>query len=189
MPVQRLKKILNDYSIYCICFFYIIFIMSLDAIIPLGVAVGVLYIVAVLFSLWAPRKEFTIFVAVISSLFTIGMCFYKPQVSDMWKVIFNRAISLLAIWVTASIGLQRKSIEQKRELAVFQRERALEDIKILRGLLSICSSCKRIKDEKGHWSRMEGYIKQHSEADFSHGLCQECAIKLYPDLFSKTEQI
>jgi len=61
---------------------------------------------------------------------------------------------------------------------------ALEQIKILRGVLPICASCKKIRDDKGCWNQLEVYIKEHSEAVFSHGICPDCAKKLYPN-FSK----
>lgn len=54
-------------------------------------------------------------------------------------------------------------------------EKARNEIKVLHGLLPICASCKKIRDEQGHWSRLEVYIHEHSEADFSHGICPECA--------------
>ena len=57
---------------------------------------------------------------------------------------------------------------------------ALENVKTLRGLLPICSACKKIRDDKGYWTQLEDYIKTHSEADFTHGLCPSCAQKLYP---------
>jgi len=59
---------------------------------------------------------------------------------------------------------------------------AIEEIKTLSGLLPICSSCKNIRDDKGYWTRIESYIEQHSDAEFSHGICPKCAKKLYPDL-------
>ncbi len=62
-----------------------------------------------------------------------------------------------------------------------QLEDALEQIKVLRGVLPICASCKRIRDRKGYWNQLEAYIKEHSEAEFSHGICPDCAKKLYPD--------
>ena len=57
-------------------------------------------------------------------------------------------------------------------------EKALYDIKILSGLLPICSSCKKIRDEKGYWNQIESYIRDHSEAEFSHGICDECYKKV-----------
>ncbi|MHB8809042.1 MAG: two-CW domain-containing protein [Desulfobulbaceae bacterium] len=59
---------------------------------------------------------------------------------------------------------------------------ALSEIKTLRGLIPICASCKKIRDDKGVWNQIECYIRDHSEAEFSHGICPECAAKLYPNL-------
>jgi len=56
------------------------------------------------------------------------------------------------------------------------------ELKILRGLMPICSYCKKIRDDKGYWNQIEAYISDHSEAEFSHGICQECVKKYYPDM-------
>ena len=61
-------------------------------------------------------------------------------------------------------------------------ERTLQEVKTLQGLLPICAACKKIRDDKGYWNQIEGYIMKHSEARFSHGICPECAKQLYPDL-------
>ncbi len=53
-------------------------------------------------------------------------------------------------------------------------------VKTLKGLLPICTSCKKIRDDQGYWNQLEIYIREHSEADFSHGLCPECVKKFYP---------
>jgi hypothetical protein len=173
----------TEHGLYLVCGLIMLMILLLDLSIPLGVAMGVPYVIPVCLSMRSQRKTFTILVAVFSSLFTIGAYLYKPPVDEMWKVVFNRALALLAIWVTASLGLQRKIVEQKRETALRERERALEDMRVLRGLLPICASCKRIRDDQGYWTQIEGYIKSHSEADFTHGICPECARKLYPELY------
>nr|WP_246294133.1 PAS domain-containing protein [Desulfobacter latus] len=60
--------------------------------------------------------------------------------------------------------------------------KAASGIKILRGILPICSICKKIRNGKGYWTQLEEYIYEHSEADFSHGICPECAKKYYPDM-------
>ncbi|HEY9593800.1 MAG TPA: response regulator, partial [Spirochaetia bacterium] len=60
---------------------------------------------------------------------------------------------------------------------------AIEDLKTLSGLIPICASCKKIRDDKGYWRQLEEYISTHSEAQFSHAICPECARKLYPGLF------
>jgi PAS domain S-box-containing protein len=60
-------------------------------------------------------------------------------------------------------------------------QEALDEVNVLKGLLSICASCKRIKDDHENWQPLEGYIQAHSEAKFTHGLCPDCLRKLYPD--------
>lgn len=60
-------------------------------------------------------------------------------------------------------------------------------VKVLSGLLPICSSCKKIRDDTGYWNRIEAYIHDHSEADFTHGICPTCARELYPELYEDKE--
>ena len=64
---------------------------------------------------------------------------------------------------------------------------ALSAVRQLSGLLPICASCKKIRDDKGYWKQIEGYIREHSEAEFSHGICPDCAHELYPDVFEKVK--
>ncbi|MBU0991861.1 MAG: PAS domain S-box protein [Proteobacteria bacterium] len=77
---------------------------------------------------------------------------------------------------------ERKYIEDEREKLITKLEGALSQIKKLSGLLPICSHCKKIRDDKGYWNQIEAYIQDHSEAEFSHGICRECAQKYYPDM-------
>jgi hypothetical protein len=56
------------------------------------------------------------------------------------------------------------------------------EIKQLSGLLPICSYCKKIRDDQGYWSQIETYIRDHSDAEFSHSICKECAEKHFPDI-------
>lgn len=75
------------------------------------------------------------------------------------------------------IDLQSALAETNTEL-----RNALAQVKKLSGFLPICAHCKKIRDDKGYWQQIEEYIGDHSEAQFSHGLCPECAAMLYPDL-------
>ena len=184
-PGQSDTKGRSTLSLYLVCGSLMIFILLLDLSTPLGVAISVSYVVVVLVSLWSPQKRFTIFIGVACTLLAIGVFFFKPAVDEMWKVILNRALALFAIWVTVWLGLQRKILEEKREQALRERERALEDVRVLRGLLPICASCKKIRENGGYWTEIEWYIKNHSEADFSHGVCPECAKRLYPDFYKE----
>lgn len=63
-----------------------------------------------------------------------------------------------------------------------------EEIKILRGIIPICAACKKIRDDKGSWEQIEVYIQDHSDAEFSHGICPECVQKLYPEFAEDDEK-
>jgi PAS domain S-box-containing protein len=74
-----------------------------------------------------------------------------------------------------------KLAEIKNKKLIEKLSESLAEVKMLSGLLPICSSCKKIRDDKGYWNNLELYIETHSEAQFSHGLCPECLDKLYGD--------
>lgn len=71
-------------------------------------------------------------------------------------------------------------IEQQKKL-ISELQDALTKVKQLSGLLPICASCKKIRNDKGYWEQIEKYLRKHSEAEFSHGICPACAKQLYPD--------
>ncbi len=76
----------------------------------------------------------------------------------------------------------RKQNEAERDQLIRDLQDALAHVKTLSGLLPICASCKKIRDDKGYWSQVESYISQHSGATFTHGICPDCIKRLYPDL-------
>jgi two-component system, cell cycle sensor histidine kinase and response regulator CckA len=75
--------------------------------------------------------------------------------------------------------IERKKGEDEREKLIGELRDALAKVRTLSGLLPICSSCKMIRDDKGYWNRLEVYISEHSEAEFTHGLCPDCMKNLY----------
>jgi CheY-like chemotaxis protein len=77
----------------------------------------------------------------------------------------------------------RKEREAELRRSNEELQRALREVKVLRGLIPICASCKKIRNDGGFWQQLEEYIGEHSEAEFSHGLCQPCLKKLYPGVY------
>jgi DNA-binding response OmpR family regulator len=76
----------------------------------------------------------------------------------------------------------RKAREQELLLRTQDLEQTLREVKVLRGFIPICAQCKRVRTDTGAWQRLEEYIREHSEAEFSHGICQVCVKEVYPDL-------
>ena len=77
---------------------------------------------------------------------------------------------------------ERKQAEAEREKLIIKLQEALAEVRTLSGLLPICSSCKKIRDDQGYWNVLEGYLTKHSEAQFTHGICPDCMVKLYPEI-------
>jgi len=75
----------------------------------------------------------------------------------------------------------QKKAEKEKEILIGKLQNALKEIKSLKGIVPICSSCKKIRDDKGYWNLLEIYLEKHSDASFSHGICPECTDKLYGD--------
>lgn len=73
----------------------------------------------------------------------------------------------------------RRQTEREKEELIATLSNALNEIRTLRGILPICSECKKIRDDSGYWTQIESYIEKHSEADFSHSLCPDCTFKIY----------
>ena len=76
---------------------------------------------------------------------------------------------------------ERKRLEEEKGNLIIDLQNALSEVKKLSGFLPICSTCKKIRDDKGYWNEVERYIGQHSEAEFSHSICPDCMRKLYPE--------
>lgn len=83
----------------------------------------------------------------------------------------------------ARVEVGRRMIEMQDALAdkVEELREAIEQIRTLRGIVPICGHCKQIRDDTGYWHQLEAYVRDHTEAEFSHGICPQCMRKLYPE--------
>jgi len=105
-------------------------------------------------------------------------------------LVFIIALGLLlsiivVLFVENKTISKRKQAEKERENLIAELQDAVIKIKTLGGLLPICSNCKKIRDDKGYWKQIESYIRDHSEAEFTHSMCPKCAKKLYPEFFQE----
>ena len=124
-------------------------------------------------------------VSVISALswFLIDAATGYPY-SSPWYGVWNAGIRLVSFLViTITVSKVKEVLTSERELST-QLQEALSQVKELRGLLPICASCKKIRNDVGYWEQIEVYVRRHSKAEFSHSICPECAKRLYPKLFA-----
>jgi PAS domain S-box-containing protein len=82
---------------------------------------------------------------------------------------------------------ERKKIEDERTKMIEQLNETLSKVRTLSGLLPICANCKKIRDDHGYWQKLETFVHEHSNAEFSHSICPDCMEKLYPDFTQKKE--
>ena len=115
----------------------------------------------------------TSFAFKIQAHFYQATWFYALIVIALGGLIFG--LYRLRVW---------QLIKKEKELQAGIQE-ALASVKTLSGLLPICANCKKIRNDKGYWDQIEGYIQKHSEAQFTHGICPECAEKFYGDIYNK----
>ncbi len=84
---------------------------------------------------------------------------------------------------TVGMALIKAKADIERDALLKRLQEALGNVKTLSGFIPICAKCKKIRDDQGFWQAVESYISRHSEAEFSHSLCPDCLVTLYPDLY------
>jgi PAS domain S-box-containing protein len=135
----------------------------------------------------------------LQNVFETGMSKYAESKSTFKDQIFWLSTWLVPLLddtgqVTAVMGVARditnqKWLEEDKQKLLNKLQNALTQIKTLSGLLPICSVCKKIRDDEGYWQQVEGYIQNHTDVIFTHGVCPDCFPKLYPDFdASKPEE-
>ncbi|MGA9755570.1 MAG: hypothetical protein WBV23_10560 [Desulfobaccales bacterium] len=139
---------------------------------------------------------------IVLAILGVAISYYYDFIEEMyiWSVLHKSHLidELVVLLIVLTFGLAifsfrrwreqiRKHSELKRlmsekERMIVELHEATEKIKILKGFLPICSHCKKIRNDEGYWQQLEKYISEHSEAQFSHGICPTCAEKHYSEL-------
>ncbi len=118
--------------------------------------------------------------------------------ADKLLSTFNNQLNFLflshaLIWLFGLFGIIfafKHALKGEKELvgAIDKHRKALQDVKVLKGLVPICSACKNVRNDKGYWSQIEVFVKENSDAQFSHGICPNCIKKLYPDMSDDNDE-
>lgn len=135
-------------------------ILILDVLSPIGIIYPMLFVLPVYLAGWLAQRWALPLTAIIATLLVPIGGIFSPPGGVLMIVWTNRLLAILTIWLTVAISLTQR--------------RLAAEIKSLRGLLPICASCKKIRDEQGRWHPLELFVRDHSEAEFTHGLCPAC---------------
>ncbi len=160
--------------------------LLLDLSLPLGFAGGIPYALIIGVA-WSTQSRRIVLGSVLAStaLIFIGYWFSPPAVSPNWVIFLNRFFALAVSLLLAILFLRSIRTAEERDYALREKEQLWGEFRHLRGLIPICSSCKQIRSSEGVWEPLESYLSQHSDADFSHGLCTSCSSELYPEVFEQ----
>ncbi len=154
--------------------------------IAISLAAGILFIIATVYFLtdffMTQRRESYLFscLYLLFGLAALEFPFSAAWNANWWFWHLQRLGAYLAVIYFLFHALHR--IARERENLIVQLHDAVAEVNQLSGLLPVCAACKKIRDENGQWKQMEMYISEHSEAEFSHGLCPECSRKAFSEL-------
>jgi hypothetical protein len=155
-------------------------ILLLDTVTPLGLAIWFLQVALVWSTtLWAVQRRQIIMVATVCAVFIPLDLWLSPHIRPItWINVTNQVLGIGAIGGLAQSCLQRIAAENARQRTAQELKQSQETVRTLSGLLPICAWCKKIRDETGVWEPLEVYIHNHSNAEFTHGMCQECSDRM-----------
>lgn len=114
--------------------------------------------------------------------------FVFPRLDRIGEAVVDSLLLIIVVGPVIVVTLmQRRRAEHEREAVIQELQKALAKVKTLSGLLPICASCKNIRNDGGYWSQIEVYVRDHSDAEFSHSLCPPCARTLYGEFADEVE--
>lgn len=163
--------------------FLVVLLAYVDYLVGAAVSLSAFYLIPISLVVWYAGRTPGIVVGGLSAIVWL----LEDLLSDFalpatflpyWQALMRLAFFLIIIFLLDG----RKRAEREREKLIEELQEALGSVKTLRGLLPICSSCKKVRDDRGYWNQIETYVRAHTEAAFSHSLCPECEKKLYPEL-------
>jgi hypothetical protein len=147
----------------------------------------VLYAVVLILEYFQYRQKFIIqyelFLFVLFAILLTWFAFFGGFVSNLRRQLRAQNIEIQKAQEEIKVEIEeRRRAQADKDNLIIKLQDALTKVKTLSGLFPICSSCKKIRDDKGYWNQIESYIRDHSNAEFSHSICPDCAKKLYPDM-------
>jgi hypothetical protein len=132
------------------------------------------------------KLEYELFLFTVYGILLIWFAFFGGFVSNIRRRLQTQKKELQKAHEEIKIEMEnRKRAQIQKDQLIIELKDALDKVKTLSGLLPICASCKKIRDDKGYWNQIESYIQSHSDAEFSHGICPDCAKKLFAEFLLK----
>ncbi len=179
-----MKKFLIFSAILCL----ILLLGFIDYITGWELGFFVFYFIPITLAAWFLDKKYAFIIAVFSMIVWFLADFLLQQhYSSPAYLFWNSFIRLMSFLAVAYMVSKIKDLYNNEKKISHELQQSLDEIKVLKGILPICASCKKIRNDAGYWEQIEAYISSHTDAAFSHGICEDCAKKLYPDFYKEKE--
>lgn len=197
LPVEVNMKIVDklknksQLTVFIYAFLLNIIIGYIDYVTGYDIGISAFYLAPIGLVVWFlnSKKSAGIYMAIITSITVTASNLLAGQMIRYYAVeLWNTAVHFAFFAISALLIYEVRSNLEKREKLKRDLQQALDQVNKLSGLLPLCSSCKKICDDKGNWSHVEEYISEHSDAMVSHGICPDCALKHYPQFADKLLQ-
>ena len=134
------------------------------------------------------RIQYELFLFAIFGILLTWFAFFGGFVSNFRRHLREQNKNIQKAHEEIKIEIkERKRAQIEKDNLIVELKDALSEVKTLSGLLPICASCKKIRDDHGYWNQIESYIRDHSKVEFSHSICPECAKKLYPEIYKEKD--
>jgi hypothetical protein len=165
----------------------VLFIGYFDYLTGYEISFSLFYLLPIFLITWFVNGKTGVIISILSAISwltadLLSEHHYTHPAIPYWNMSIRVGFFLIFTFLLAKL----KFIMEEQARNILKLQKALAEINTLSGLLPICSSCKKIRDDKGYWNQLETYISEHSEAMFSHGICPECAKRLYPEYYKET---
>jgi hypothetical protein len=177
--------------VFIYAFLLNIIIGYIDYVTGYDIGISAFYLAPIGLVVWFihSKKSAGIFMAIITSITVTASNLLAGQMIRYYAVeVWNTVVHFAFFAISALLIYEVRSNLEKRGQLINELQQALDQVKTLSGLLPMCSSCKKIRDDQGYWSQVEVYISDHSEAEVSHGMCPDCAKKMYPEIYKKINE-
>ena len=149
-----------------------------DYVTGFEISFSIFYLAPISIVTWLTGRKWGVTLACISALVWLGADVVSGHLYTHPFIPFWNALTRLGFFlvVVSSLSQLRRSYREKIQTARKLQE-SLDNVKVLSGLIPICAWCKKVRNDKGYWQQVEAYISEHSDASFTHGICQACQEK------------
>jgi|GEM_PF-4599195 len=187
---QKIPRLVSTWSLWLVIPLVLLLgagTFVLDVTQEARIATGIPYAAVVLIASFSGNRVATFACAVlVVGAMVVGYQLTVP-VEAPWPELIDRAQAVAVVCLLAIFLIHRIYVVRQRNQAMVELAEAIQRLKLLHGMLPICSSCKKIKTNHGEWTQLESYIQSHSEAEFTHGICNDCAELMYGQFLAEEE--